>query len=79
MHLRSGVSNPLLCHEQLVVMAVCYWSCRNTLEARSPMSSDMTQGECLEPMNGLYGESAGESWLSLLSNPALKIVFLAMK
>uniref|UniRef100_A0A8D0D7X2 Signal transducer and activator of transcription n=1 Tax=Sander lucioperca TaxID=283035 RepID=A0A8D0D7X2_SANLU len=39
----------------------------NTLEARSPMYSDMAQGEGLEPMNGLSGEAAGESWLSLLS------------
>lgn len=34
------------------------------------MSCDMAQGEGLEPMNGLYGEGAGESWLSLLSHPA---------
>uniref|UniRef100_A0A671TGB7 Signal transducer and activator of transcription n=1 Tax=Sparus aurata TaxID=8175 RepID=A0A671TGB7_SPAAU len=60
----------LFCHEQLVVMTVCHWSCRNTLDARSPMSCDMAQGEGLEPMNGLYGEAAGESWLSLLSHPA---------
>uniref|UniRef100_A0A8C4DPP4 Signal transducer and activator of transcription n=1 Tax=Dicentrarchus labrax TaxID=13489 RepID=A0A8C4DPP4_DICLA len=44
----------------------------NTLEARSPMPSDMAQGEGLEPMNGLCGEAAGESWLSLLSHPAEK-------
>uniref|UniRef100_A0A8C6LJM3 Signal transducer and activator of transcription 2 n=1 Tax=Nothobranchius furzeri TaxID=105023 RepID=A0A8C6LJM3_NOTFU len=42
----------------------------NTLEARSPMSCDMTQGEGLEPISGPCGEAAGESWLSLLSNPA---------
>uniref|UniRef100_A0A8C4GG18 Signal transducer and activator of transcription n=1 Tax=Dicentrarchus labrax TaxID=13489 RepID=A0A8C4GG18_DICLA len=45
---------------------------KNTLEARSPMPSDMAQGEGLEPMNGLCGEAAGESWLSLLSHPAEK-------
>uniref|UniRef100_A0AAQ5X0S1 Signal transducer and activator of transcription n=1 Tax=Amphiprion ocellaris TaxID=80972 RepID=A0AAQ5X0S1_AMPOC len=59
---------------QLVVMTVCHWSCRNTLEAKSPMSSDMAQGEGLEPMNGLCGEAAGESWLSLLSNPAKNLI-----
>lgn len=48
-------------------MAVCHWSCRNALEARS---SDMEQGAGPEPQTGLYGEGAGESWLSLLSNPA---------
>lgn len=53
-------------------MAVCHWSCRNTLEAKSPMSSDMAQGEGLEPKNGPCGEAAGESWLSLLSHPILK-------
>uniref|UniRef100_A0A671TGC1 Signal transducer and activator of transcription n=1 Tax=Sparus aurata TaxID=8175 RepID=A0A671TGC1_SPAAU len=71
---RTGAVYPrpfsLFCHEQLVVMTVCHWSCRNTLDARSPMSCDMAQGEGLEPMNGLYGEAAGESWLSLLSHPA---------
>uniref|UniRef100_A0A3B5AH92 Signal transducer and activator of transcription n=1 Tax=Stegastes partitus TaxID=144197 RepID=A0A3B5AH92_9TELE len=70
---KTGVyPHPFLCHEQLVVMAVCHWSCRNTLEAMSPMSSDMAQGEGLEPVNGLCGEAAGESWLSLLSNPVKK-------
>uniref|UniRef100_A0AAQ5XFG9 Signal transducer and activator of transcription n=1 Tax=Amphiprion ocellaris TaxID=80972 RepID=A0AAQ5XFG9_AMPOC len=66
--------HPFKCHEQLVVMTVCHWSCRNTLEAKSPMSSDMAQGEGLEPMNGLCGEAAGESWLSLLSNPAKNLI-----
>lgn len=67
LHLRSSVPMAFLCHEQLVVMTVCHWSCRNTLEARSPMPSDMAQGEGLEPMNGLCGEATGESWLSSLS------------
>lgn len=62
--------DPFLCHEQLVVMTVCHWSCRNTPEARSPMSTDMAEVEGLEPLNGLFGEAAGESWLSLLSHPA---------
>lgn len=71
LHLKSGVPTPFfLCHELMVVMTVYHWSCRNTLEARSPMPSDMAQGEGLEPMNGLCGEAAGESCLSLLSNPA---------
>lgn len=51
----------ILYHEQLVVMTVYHWSCRNTLEAKSPMSCDMAQGEGLEPFNGLCGEAAGES------------------
>lgn len=38
------------------------------------MSSDMAQGEGLEPMNGLCGEAAGESWLSLLSHPAETLI-----
>lgn len=63
-----------LCHEQFIVMTVCHWSCRNTLEARSPMSSDMAQGEGLEPMYGLCGEAAGESWLSSLSHPAETLI-----
>lgn len=63
-----------LCHEQLVVMTFCYWSCRNTLETWSSMSSDMAQGEALELVNGLCGEAAGESWLSLLSHPAETLV-----
>uniref|UniRef100_A0A7N8Y4F5 Signal transducer and activator of transcription n=1 Tax=Mastacembelus armatus TaxID=205130 RepID=A0A7N8Y4F5_9TELE len=60
----------LTCHKDslLVVMTVCHWSCRNTLEARSPMPSVMAQGESLEPVKALYGEAAGESWLSLLSH-----------
>uniref|UniRef100_A0A4W6EJE4 Signal transducer and activator of transcription n=1 Tax=Lates calcarifer TaxID=8187 RepID=A0A4W6EJE4_LATCA len=49
----------------------CFWRYfLNTLEARSLVSSDMAQGEGLEPVNGLCGEAAGESWLSLLSHPA---------
>ncbi len=66
--------SPFLCHEQLVVTSVCYWSCRNTLEARSPMPTDMAQGEGLEPVNGPCGEAAGESWLSLLSHPARNLI-----
>uniref|UniRef100_A0A8C2XM45 Signal transducer and activator of transcription n=1 Tax=Cyclopterus lumpus TaxID=8103 RepID=A0A8C2XM45_CYCLU len=46
----------------------------DTLEAKSPMSSDMAQGEGLEPMNALCGEAAGESWLSLLSHPAENLI-----
>lgn len=77
LYLRSSLPITFLCHEQLVVMAVCYWSCRNTLEAWSPMPSDMAQGEGLEPINGLCGEAAGESWLSLLSHPAKNLALLS--
>lgn len=38
------------------------------------MSSDMAQGEGLEPNNGPCGEAAGESWLSLLSHPIKNLV-----
>ncbi|XP_036007257.1 signal transducer and activator of transcription 1-alpha/beta-like [Fundulus heteroclitus] len=63
----SGGDNPYLKYIKTKLMFV---SKENTLEARSPMHCDMTQGEGPEPMNGLYGEAAGESWLSSLSNPA---------
>lgn len=60
----------------LTVMIVCHWPCRNTLEPWSPVSTDMAQGDGLEPMNVMgqlvteCGEVAGESWRSLLSHPA---------
>lgn len=38
------------------------------------MSSDMEQGEAPELVNGLCGEAAGESWLSLLSHLAETLV-----
>uniref|UniRef100_A0A8C2Z4Z6 Signal transducer and activator of transcription n=1 Tax=Cyclopterus lumpus TaxID=8103 RepID=A0A8C2Z4Z6_CYCLU len=52
----------------------CTFFLPDTLEAKSPMSSDMAQGEGLEPMNALCGEAAGESWLSLLSHPAENLI-----
>lgn len=61
---------PFSVYEQWVVMTVCHWSCRITLEAMSPMSSGMGDDESLEPVNSLCGEAAGESWLPLLSHPA---------
>ncbi|XP_005799902.1 signal transducer and activator of transcription 1-alpha/beta [Xiphophorus maculatus] len=52
---KSGADNPYMKYIKTKLMFV---SKENTLEARSPMSCDMTQGDCLEPMNGLYGEAA---------------------
>ncbi|KAM4582671.1 signal transducer and activator of transcription 2 isoform 1-T2 [Fundulus diaphanus] len=51
----SGGDNPYMKYIKTKLMFV---SKENTLEARSPMSCDMTQGEGPEPMNGLYGEAA---------------------
>ncbi|XP_054882733.1 signal transducer and activator of transcription 2 isoform X1 [Poeciliopsis prolifica] len=49
---KSGDDNPYIKYIKTKLMFV---SKENTLEARSPMSCDMTQGDCLEPM---YGEAA---------------------
>uniref|UniRef100_A0A3Q2C719 Signal transducer and activator of transcription n=1 Tax=Cyprinodon variegatus TaxID=28743 RepID=A0A3Q2C719_CYPVA len=62
----TGDENPYMKYIKTKLMFV---SKEKTLDPRSPMSCDMTQGEGLEPVNGPYGEAAGESWLSLLSNP----------
>uniref|UniRef100_A0A3B4WFW5 Signal transducer and activator of transcription n=1 Tax=Seriola lalandi dorsalis TaxID=1841481 RepID=A0A3B4WFW5_SERLL len=62
----GGKSTKCFCRYFLLVTYVIL----NTLEAKSPMSSDMVQGEGLESLNDLCGEAAGESWLSLLSHPA---------
>uniref|UniRef100_A0A669BST9 Signal transducer and activator of transcription n=1 Tax=Oreochromis niloticus TaxID=8128 RepID=A0A669BST9_ORENI len=64
---KSGEDSPYI---KYIKTKLVFVSKENTLEARSPMPSDMAQGEGLEPMNGLCGEAAGESCLSLLSNPA---------
>uniref|UniRef100_A0A3Q0QUZ5 Signal transducer and activator of transcription n=1 Tax=Amphilophus citrinellus TaxID=61819 RepID=A0A3Q0QUZ5_AMPCI len=63
---KSGEDSPYI---KYIKTKLVFVSKENTLEARSPMPSDMAQGEGLEPMNGLCGEAAGESCLSLLSNP----------
>lgn len=52
---KSGSDSPYIKYIKTKLMFV---SKENTLEARSPMSSDMAQGEGLEPMNGLCGEAA---------------------
>uniref|UniRef100_A0A672JMZ9 Signal transducer and activator of transcription n=1 Tax=Salarias fasciatus TaxID=181472 RepID=A0A672JMZ9_SALFA len=64
---KTGADSPYLKYIKTKLMFV---SKENTLEAWSPMSTDMTQGEGLEPENGPCGEAAGESWLSSLSNPS---------
>ncbi|XP_047203622.1 signal transducer and activator of transcription 2 [Girardinichthys multiradiatus] len=52
---KSGDDNPYMKYIKTMLVFV---SKENTLEARSPMSCDMTQGEGLEPMNGPCGEAA---------------------
>ncbi|XP_034387690.1 signal transducer and activator of transcription 2 isoform X1 [Cyclopterus lumpus] len=52
---KSG-SNSL--YIQYIKTKLMFVSKEDTLEAKSPMSSDMAQGEGLEPMNALCGEAA---------------------
>ncbi|KAM4741823.1 signal transducer and activator of transcription 2 isoform 1-T2 [Anableps anableps] len=52
---KSGDDNPYI---KYIKTKLVFVSKENTLEARSPMSCDMTQGDWLEPMNGLCGEAA---------------------
>ncbi|XP_040889428.1 signal transducer and activator of transcription 2 [Toxotes jaculatrix] len=52
---KSGDDNPYIKYIKTKLMFV---SKENTLEARPHMSSDMAQGEGLEPVNGLCGEAA---------------------
>ncbi|XP_076613281.1 signal transducer and activator of transcription 2 isoform X1 [Chaetodon auriga] len=55
---KSGDDSPYIKYIKTKLMFV---SKENTLEARSPMSSDMTQGEGLEPVNSLCGEAAEQN------------------
>ncbi|XP_054473695.1 signal transducer and activator of transcription 2 [Anoplopoma fimbria] len=55
---KSGSDSPYIKYIKTKLMFV---SKENTLEAKSPMSSDMAQGEGLEPMNGLCGEAAEQN------------------
>ncbi|XP_035518083.1 signal transducer and activator of transcription 2 [Morone saxatilis] len=55
---KSGDDSPFIKYIKTKLMFV---SKENTLEARSPMPSDMAQGEGLEPMNGLCGEAAEQN------------------
>lgn len=52
---KSGEDSPYIRYIKTKLMFV---SKENTLEARLPVSSDMAQGESLEPMNALCGEAA---------------------
>ncbi|XP_038552612.1 signal transducer and activator of transcription 2 isoform X2 [Micropterus salmoides] len=52
---KTGNDNPYI---KYIKTKLVFVSKENTLEARSPMSSDMAQGEGMEPMNGLCGEAA---------------------
>ncbi|XP_015226130.1 PREDICTED: signal transducer and activator of transcription 1-alpha/beta-like [Cyprinodon variegatus] len=51
----TGDENPYMKYIKTKLMFV---SKEKTLDPRSPMSCDMTQGEGLEPVNGPYGEAA---------------------
>ncbi|XP_017271454.1 signal transducer and activator of transcription 2 [Kryptolebias marmoratus] len=46
------------CYIKYIKTKLVFVSKENTLEARSPMSCDMAQGESLEPISGLCGEAA---------------------
>ncbi|XP_068576717.1 signal transducer and activator of transcription 2 [Cebidichthys violaceus] len=52
---KSGSDSPYI---KYIKTKLVFVSKENTLEARSPMSSDMVQGEGSEPMNALCGETA---------------------
>ncbi|XP_030276995.1 signal transducer and activator of transcription 2 isoform X1 [Sparus aurata] len=55
---RTGDDSPYI---KYIKTKLVFVSKENTLDARSPMSCDMAQGEGLEPMNGLYGEAAEQN------------------
>ncbi|XP_043979370.1 signal transducer and activator of transcription 2 [Gambusia affinis] len=66
---KSGDENP---YKKYIKTKLMFVSKENTLEARSPMSCDMTQGDCPEPMNGLYGEAAEQEDEPHLLQPQLE-------
>ncbi|XP_068449573.1 signal transducer and activator of transcription 2 isoform X1 [Clinocottus analis] len=55
---KTGSDSPYIKYIKTKLMFV---SKENTLEARSPKSSDMAHGEGLEPMNALCGEAAEQN------------------
>ncbi|XP_026203570.1 signal transducer and activator of transcription 2 isoform X1 [Anabas testudineus] len=55
---KTGDNSPYIKYIKTKLMFV---SKENTLEAWSPMPSDMAQGEGLEPINGLCGEAAEQN------------------
>ncbi|XP_073324283.1 signal transducer and activator of transcription 2 [Pagrus major] len=63
---RTGDDSPYI---KYIKTKLVFVSKENTLEARSPMSCDMAQGEGLEPMNGLYGEAAEQNGTHPLNSP----------
>ncbi|XP_072238387.1 signal transducer and activator of transcription 2 isoform X2 [Leuresthes tenuis] len=54
---KTGDDSPYI---KYIKTKLVFVSKENTLEARSPLPCDMSQGEGLEPMNGLSGEAADE-------------------
>lgn len=66
---KSGDDNPYI---KYIKTKLVFVSKENTLEARSPMSCDMTQGESLEPINGLCGEAAEQEDEPHLLQPQLE-------
>ncbi|TKS71617.1 Signal transducer and activator of transcription 1-alpha/beta [Collichthys lucidus] len=61
---KTGSDSPYIKYIKTKLMFV---SKENTLEAKSPMPSDMAQGDALEPINGLCEEAAGCYNISLQS------------
>ncbi|XP_010745392.3 signal transducer and activator of transcription 2 isoform X2 [Larimichthys crocea] len=55
---KTGSDSPYIKYIKTKLMFV---SKENTLEAKSPMPSDMAQGEALEPINGLCEEAAEQN------------------
>lgn len=66
---KSGENSPYI---KYIKTKLVFVSKENTLEARSPMPSDMAQGEGLEPMNGLCGEAAEQDGNLLPVTPPLE-------
>uniref|UniRef100_A0A3Q0QWW1 Signal transducer and activator of transcription n=1 Tax=Amphilophus citrinellus TaxID=61819 RepID=A0A3Q0QWW1_AMPCI len=66
---KSGEDSPYI---KYIKTKLVFVSKENTLEARSPMPSDMAQGEGLEPMNGLCGEAAEQDGNLLPVTPPLE-------
>ncbi|KAM9409499.1 LOW QUALITY PROTEIN: signal transducer and activator of transcription 2 [Pholidichthys leucotaenia] len=55
---KTGDDSPYI---QYIKTKLVFVTKENTLEARSPMPSDMAHGESLEPVSGLCGESADQN------------------
>ncbi|XP_041638688.1 signal transducer and activator of transcription 2 [Cheilinus undulatus] len=65
---KSGDHSPYI---QYIKTKLVFVTKENSLEAKSPMHSDMAQGEGLEPMNGLFEEAVEPNEDSHQSDPML--------